>query len=130
MVTTHPYIPNAAPETRRAMLAELGIESTDELFVSIPQRLRAPDDLGLPPALPSESQLRRYFADALTHAADTSDPLSFLGGGCWKHAVPAVCDEIAGRGEFTSAFMGLGGSATTGAYQGLFEYQSLMSELV
>jgi glycine cleavage system P protein (glycine dehydrogenase) subunit 1 len=126
----HPYIPNAAPETRRFMLEQLGIESTDELFGSIPRRLRAPDDLGLPPALPSESQLRRYFADALAGDSNTSDHLSFLGGGCWNHAVPAVCDEIASRGEFTSAFMGLGGSAATGAYQALFEYQSLMSELL
>jgi glycine dehydrogenase subunit 1 len=112
------------------MLARLGIDSTDELFASIPQRLRAPDDLGLPPALPSESQLRRYFADVLANDANTSDHLSFLGGGCWKHAVPAVCDEIAARGEFTSAFMGLAGAAATGAYQALFEYQSLMSELL
>jgi glycine dehydrogenase subunit 1 len=74
--------------------------------------------------------LRRYFADALANDANTSDHLSFLGGGCWSHAVPAVCDEIAGRGEFTSAFMGLAGSAATGAYQALFEYQSLMSELL
>lgn len=130
MTTTHPYIPNAAPATRAAMLARLGLDSTDELFASIPSRLRAPDDLGLPPALPSESQLRRYFADALAGDANTSDHLSFLGGGCWNHAVPAVCDEIAARGEFTSAFMGLAGSATTGAYQALFEYQSLMSELL
>jgi glycine dehydrogenase subunit 1 len=112
------------------MLARLGIGSTDELFDSIPQRLRAPGDLGLPPALPSESQLRRYFADVLANDVNTSDHLSFLGGGCWNHAVPAVCEEIAGRGEFTSAFMGLAGSAATGAYQALFEYQSLMSELL
>src|SRR5947209_9459136 len=130
LTSTHPYIPNAAPETRRAMLERIGIDSLDELFASIPQRLRAPEDLGLPPALPSESQLRRYFADALAGDANTSDHLAFLGGGCWKHAVPAVCDEIAGRGEFTSAFMGLAGSAATGAYQALFEYQSLMSELL
>ena len=130
MTSTHPYIPNAAPETRRTMLARLGIDSTDELFASIPQRLRAPDDLGLPPALPSESQLRRYFAEVLADDANTSDHLSFLGGGCWNHAVPAVCDEIAGRAEFTSAFMGLAGAAATGAYQALFEYQSLMSELL
>jgi glycine dehydrogenase subunit 1 len=66
----------------------------------------------------------------LAQNADTADHLSFLGGGCWGHAVPAVCDEIAGRGEFTSAFMGLWGASTTGAYQALFEYQSLISELV
>ncbi len=130
MTTSHPYIPNSAPETRKAMLEAVGVASIDELFASIPDRLRAPEDLGLPPALPSESQLRRYFADVLAQNADTSDHLSFLGGGCWAHAVPAVCDEIAGRGEFTSAFMGLGGASTSGAYQALFEYQSLISELV
>lgn len=130
MNSAHPYIPNAAPETRRAMLARLGIDSTEELFDSIPRRLRVSGELGLPPALPSESQLRRYFADVLADDSNTSDHLSFLGGGCWKHAVPAVCDEIAGRGEFTSAFMGLAGSAASGAYQALFEYQSLLAELV
>jgi len=112
------------------MLGQIGVASSDELFASIPARLRAPSDLGLPPALPSESQLRRYFSRALAQNTDTTDYLSFLGGGCWAHAVPAVCDEIAGRGEFTSAFMGLGGATTTGAYQALFEYQSLLSELV
>jgi glycine dehydrogenase subunit 1 len=126
----HPYIPNSAPQVRTEMLQTIGVESSDDLFASIPARLRAPDHLGLPPALPSESQLRRYFSEVLAQNIDTADHLSFLGGGCWAHAVPAVCDEIACRGEFTSAFMGLGGASTTGAYQALFEYQSLISELV
>lgn len=112
------------------MLEQVGAASIDELFASIPTHLRAPADMALPPALPSESQLRRYFSSALADNVDTIDHLSFLGGGCWGHSVPAVCDEIAGRGEFTSAFMGLGGASTTGAYQALFEYQSLISELV
>jgi glycine dehydrogenase subunit 1 len=128
--TAHPYIPNSAPAVRAEMLAAVGADSSDDLFASVPAHLRAPDDLGLPAALPSETQLRRYFAEALAENVDTTDHLSFLGGGCWAHAVPAVCDEIAGRGEFTSAFMGLGGASTTGAYQALFEYQSLISELV
>lgn len=129
-MSAHPYIPNSAPQVRKEMLQTIGVESSEDLFASIPARLRAPDDLGLPPALPSESQLRRYFSEVLARNIDTADYLSFLGGGCWAHAVPAVCDEIACRGEFTSAFMGLGGGSTTGAYQALFEYQSLISELV
>jgi glycine dehydrogenase subunit 1 len=128
--TTHPYIPNSAAATRAAMLEQLGLESIDELFVSIPARLRAPDELGLPSALRSEPELRRYFAGALAQNVDTTERLSFLGGGCWGHSVPAVCDEIAGRGEFWSACIGMGGASTTGAYQALFEYQSLVSELV
>ena len=130
MTSAHPYIPNSAPATREAMLAAIGAASTDELFASIPAHLRAPADIGLPPALPSEPELRRYFAEALARNVDTSEHLSFLGGGCWAHAVPAVCDEIAWRGEFTSAFMGVGAASTTGAYQALFEYQGLISELV
>ena len=128
--TAHPYIPNSAPAVRADMLATIGVDASDDLFASIPAHLRAADDLALPAALPSESQLRRYFSEVLAQNVDTTDHLSFLGGGCWAHAVPAVCDEIAGRGEFTSAFMGLGGASTTGAYQALFEYQSLISELV
>lgn len=129
-MSAHPYIPNSAPKTRAEMLEAIGVASSEDLFASIPPRLRAPEDLGLPSALQSESQLRRYFSEVLAQNADTADHLSFLGGGCWGHAVPAVCDEIAGRGEFTSAFMGLWGASTTGAYQALFEYQSLISELV
>ncbi len=126
----HPYIPNSAAGVRREMLEQLGLESTDELFASIPERLRAPSVLDLPPALVSETELRRYFGDVLAQNTDTTEHLSFLGGGCWKHTVPALCDEIGQRGEFTSAFMGLGGASTTGAYQALFEYQSLICELV
>ena len=32
--------------------------------------------------------------------------LSFLGGGCWQHYVPAVCDEIVGRSEFLTTGLG------------------------
>jgi glycine dehydrogenase subunit 1 len=112
------------------MLETVDATCDEDLFASIPDRLRAPKDLGLPPALPSESQLRRYFSGVLDRNVSTAEHLSFLGGGCWSHAVPAVCDEIGSRGEFTSAFMGMGGGSTTGAYQALFEYQSLISELV
>lgn len=126
----HPYIPNSAPETAAAMLAEVGVSSLDELFAVIPQRLRVAAPVDLPPALASEAELRRVFGEALAENTSCEDALSFLGGGCWRHHVPAVCDEIASRGEFTSAFFGLGPASTFGAYQALFEYQSLLASLV
>jgi glycine dehydrogenase subunit 1 len=126
----HPYIPNSAPETAVAMLAEVGVTSLDELFSVIPARLRVTAPVELPPALASEADLRRYFHEALAGNTSCEDALSFLGGGCWRHHVPAVCDEIASRGEFTTAFFGLGPASTHGAYQALFEYQSLLAELV
>lgn len=130
MTEAHPYLPNALANTREAMLAEVGASDIEDLFSSIPADIRAPQDLGLPKAAVAEADLRRRVREILAKNVDTSNHLSFLGGGCWAHYVPAVVDEIAGRGEFWSAFIGLGVSATAGANQALFEYQSLISNLV
>jgi glycine dehydrogenase subunit 1 len=126
----HPYIPNSAAATRDAMLAELGLADLDDLFSVVPDRLRTREALDLPPSLEAEADLRRYFREALAENRSCEETLSFLGGGCWQHHVPAVCDEIASRGELYTAFFGLGPGSTFGAYQALFEYQSLMAELL
>jgi glycine dehydrogenase subunit 1 len=55
--------------------------------------------------------------------------LSFLGGGCWPHYVPAVCDEIVNRGEFLTAYYG-DTYGDHGKLQALFEYASMLGELV
>lgn len=125
----HPYIPSSAAGTSASMLDEVGVGDLDELFSVIPDRLRLREPLDLPPALASEAELRRYVDGALAENRSCDELLSFLGGGCWQHHVPAVCDEIASRGEFYSAFFGLGPASTFGAYQALFEYQSMMAEL-
>ena len=125
----HPYIPGSAPAAKAALLAEVGVADPDELFAVIPERLRLRKPLDLPPALESEAELRRAFHEQLARNTSCEDALSFLGGGCWRHYVPAVCDEIGSRGEFTTAFFGLGPASTHGAYQALFEYQSLISAL-
>jgi glycine dehydrogenase subunit 1 len=112
------------------MLGEIGAADLDDLFAPVPERLRVRAPLDLPPALASEAELRRFFDAALGANRSCDELLSFLGGGCWRHHVPAVCDEIGSRGEFTTAFFGLGPASTFGAYQALFEYQSLITELV
>ena len=55
--------------------------------------------------------------------------MSFLGGGCWDLHVPAVVDEITGRAEFVTAYGG-GPYADHGKYQAIWEFQSLIGELV
>ena len=37
----YPYIPNSAPAVRRAMLDAIGVDSAQELYGSIPERLRS-----------------------------------------------------------------------------------------
>lgn len=127
--SAHPYIPNSAPEIKRAMLDAVGVSTADELYGSIPERLRVPRLLDLPRPLRSEYELRRHLTGVLDRNESCEERLSFLGGGCWPHYVPAVCDEIVNRGEFLTAYYG-DTYADHGKLQALFEYASMLGELV
>lgn len=127
--SAHPYVPNSAPEIKRAMLDAVGVSTVDELYGSIPDRLRFPGLLDLPEPLSSEYALRRHVTGVLDRNESCAEQLSFLGGGCWPHYVPAVCDEIVNRGEFLTAYYG-DTYADHGKLQALFEYASMIGELV
>src|SRR5579871_3673980 len=96
----YPYIPNAAPQVRESMLRYLGIADEEELYAAIPERLRFQQRLDLPPRLASEHELVRHVRALLARNSTCEEYLNFRGAGCWQHFVPAVCDEIAARGEF------------------------------
>jgi glycine dehydrogenase subunit 1 len=125
----YPYIPNSAPRIKREMLDAIGVTDVEELYGAIPERLRVPGLLDLPTPLVSEYALRRHVEGMLAQNENCADTLSFLGGGCWQHYVPAVCDEIVNRGEFVSAYYG-DTYADHGKLQALFEYASMIGELV
>jgi glycine cleavage system P protein (glycine dehydrogenase) subunit 1 len=125
----YPYIPNSAPRIKREMLDAIGVTDVEELYGAIPERLRVPGLLDLPTPLVSEYALRRHVEGTLARNENCAGTVSFLGGGCWQHYVPAVCDEIVNRGEFVSAYYG-DTYADHGKLQALFEYASMIGELV
>ena len=125
----HPYIPNSAPAVKQAMLEAVGAADVDELYASIPERLRFRRLLDLPPALESEVALRRELEGLLGRSTSAREALSFLGGGCWDHYVPAVVDEVVNRAEFVTAYYGET-YTDHGKLQAFFEYASLVGELV
>ncbi|KON30363.1 glycine dehydrogenase [miscellaneous Crenarchaeota group-15 archaeon DG-45] len=125
----HPYIPNSVPEIRDEMLKEIGAGSVDELLSVIPERLRLNRALDLPEPLPAEHELRGHVERILSRNKACKEYLSFLGGGCWQHYVPAVCDEIGHRAEFVTAYAG-GAYSDLGKWQAFFEFQSMMGELL
>lgn len=124
-----PYIPNAAPGPRKHLLKEIGIEEIDALYDAIPAGIKLARPLRLPPPLPSEFSLRQHLEKILAGNISPPELLNFRGAGCWQHFVPAVCDEISSRGEFLTAYGGWPYS-DHGKYQALFEYQSMIGELV
>ncbi len=126
--TVHPYIPNSVPDVQAAMLKEIGVADIDELYADIPAELRLQKPMDLPPAM-TEYELQRHVEKLLGKNQPTSEHLSFLGAGCWQHFIPAVCDEVNSRAEFLTAYAGEP-YEDHGRFQALFEYQSLVAELV
>jgi glycine dehydrogenase subunit 1 len=125
----HPYIPNSVPDVKAKMLEEIGVKSIEELYADIPESLRFKRDLALPDPIPSEYDLKRHVESILAKNKTCGEHISFLGGGCWQHYVPAICDEINQRSEFLTAYAGEP-YEDHGRFQSLFEYESLMAELL
>jgi len=125
----HPYMPNSVPAIERQLLREVGVDSAEELFAQIPADHRAAEFPGFPPTLSSEVELSRHVGDLLSKNLDCRRNLSFLGGGIWQHHVPAVCDEIVRRSEFTTNVWGTP-SSDHGRNQAWFEFQSQLGELL
>jgi glycine dehydrogenase subunit 1 len=125
----HPYIPNSVPEVKERMLREVGVKDTDELYEDIPEELRMKRELRLPRPLLSELELKRHVERILAKNTSCEELVSFLGGGCAQHYVPALCDEISHRAEFLTAYAGEP-YEDAGRFQALFEYESLMAEIL
>jgi glycine dehydrogenase subunit 1 len=125
----HPYIPNSEPAVKEQMLRAVGASCTDEFYADIPENLRLRADLNLPPPFLSEHNLVRHVEGILAKNQSTRENLNFLGAGCWQHHVPAICDEINSRSEFLTAYAGEPYD-DHGRFQALFEYQSMMGELL
>lgn len=125
----HPFMANAVTKIRQEMLDSLGLSSIEALFEQIPyaHRLRkSPELMG---AMRSEMTLSRHLRETLGRNQHCGNNLSFLGGGCWQHHVPAICNEIVGRSEFLTSVWGTP-SSDQGRCQAWFEFSSQLGELV
>jgi glycine dehydrogenase subunit 1 len=125
----HPYIPNSVPSVKEQMLEEIGVQRTEDFYVEVPERLRFQGPLNLPEPLLSEYSLRRHVEGILDKNKTAKEYLNFLGAGCYQHYVPAICDEVNQRGEFLTAYAGEPYD-DHGRFQALFEYASMMGELL
>ena len=97
----HPYMPNSVPAIKKAMLKEVGVKEIKDIYGSIiPAKLLYKKRLDLPEPILSEYELKQHVQGILDKDATTEEYSSFLGAGCYKHQVPAICDEHNSRGEF------------------------------
>ncbi len=125
----HGYIPNSAQGIKQQMLKEIGVKDVAELYSEIPEELRFKKELNIPRDPASELEVVNHIESLLAKNKTTRDLLSFLGAGCWPHYVPGLCDEIVSRSEFMTAYAG-SEYTDLGRYQTLFEFQSMIGDLV
>ncbi|MBX9180283.1 aminomethyl-transferring glycine dehydrogenase subunit GcvPA [Paeniclostridium sordellii] len=128
-LNSHPYIPNSVKEVQDEMLKEIGLKSLEDLHEEVPSDIKLNRNMNLPKAIHSEYELKTNIEKILKKNSTCEDNLNFLGYGCYQHYVPAVCDEVNTRAEFLTAY---GGEPYNdhGRFQSLFEYESLVAELV
>ena len=107
------------------MLAAIGADSIEDLFDEIPQELRFNGLKAVPEAM-SEMEVSQLM-DARAQA--DGSPICFIGAGAYDHHIPAAVWQIAGRGEFYTAYTPYQAEASQGTLQLLYEYQSMMTAL-
>ena len=120
------YIPNS-PEERTEMLHQVGLNSAEELFDSIPKDLRLSRNLNTPAAL-SEIELLAGFEQLATHNR-AAGRTSFLGAGAYQHYIPTIVDHIISRSEFFTAYTPYQPEISQGTLQVIFEFQTLVCQL-
>lgn len=121
------FVPHT-PEDVDAMLSTLGLSSIDELFTVIPEGLRDPA-ISLDAAL-SEPEVVAHLSELASRNAPSGAGANFLGGGLYDHYVPAAVRALASRGEFATAYTPYQAEASQGTLQALFEFQTMVAELL
>ena len=121
-----PYVPNTDPD-RREMLDAIGVDSVAELFADVPEGYLN-SSLDIPPAR-DEFDLVRYAGELAAMNRVPGDYACFLGAGSYRHHIPAVVRQIAGRGEYMTAYTPYQPEVSQGTLQTAFEFQSLVCQL-
>jgi glycine dehydrogenase subunit 1 len=128
-VFPHPFIANSAIANWKNMLRELRIGSVQDLYSDIPGKLLVEKNLDIASRL-SESEVFNHVSGILSKNISYWDMLVFVGAGVWPHYVPAAVSEIISRSEFLTSYTQYQPEASQGMLMALFEYQSLMAELL
>ena len=103
----------------------LGIKNFDELFESIPDKLRT-DNVNIPDGL-SEMEMMQHIKKIASK--NKTNLINFCGAGFYDHYIPAAVNALSSRGEFYTAYTPYQPEASQGTLQAAFEYQTAICRL-
>ncbi len=116
------------------IMEALGIESIEELYRDIPVEARFQGDwdslpIGMGKPLP-EAEVAGIVEEALSRVTVYTSPPPFMGGGSWPHYTPVPILYSLLRGELLTSYTPYQPEISQGMLQALFEYQSLVADLM
>lgn len=124
----YPYL-SQTPENIKEMLDKIGVKSEEDLFDCIPESVRFKGELNLPKHK-SELEVRKIMTELADMNCSTNKKVCFLGAGAYDHYIPSVIGAIASRSEFYTSYTPYQPEVSQGTLQMIFEFQTMMSNLV
>lgn len=120
-----PFIPHTEKDVSE-MLSAIGAKKTDDLFVEIPTSIPSANLSYMPEGM-SEYEVTRLLSE---RAPNYKIGACFIGAGAYEHHIPAAVWNIVTRGEFYTAYTPYQPEASQGTLEVIYEYQSMMTELM
>jgi glycine dehydrogenase subunit 1 len=118
------YLPHSSEEIG-SMLEEIGVNSLDDLFSSIPLHSRRETEMSLPEPL-TEWELKAH----LSALSGEAGRMVFAGAGSYDHFIPQAVSSLAGRSEFVTSYTPYQPEMSQGTLQAIYEYQTLVCRLL
>lgn len=122
------YLP-LTPHDRQDMLATIGTDSVDDLFVDVPAEVQLDGPIRGLPMHAGEMTVEAHMKKLAKNNSAAGDMPFFLGAGAYRHHVPASVDHIIQRGEFLTAYTPYQPEIAQGTLQTLFEFQTQVARL-
>jgi glycine dehydrogenase subunit 1 len=110
------------------MLETLGVAHLDDLVAHVPEKLRATAAINLASGM-DEAEVAAEVTALAARNSGALDFVCFLGGGYYRHYVPAAVRAITARAEFATSYTPYQPEASQGTTQMIFEFQTLITQL-
>jgi len=119
------YVPTT-PSEQKEMLAEIGLQSMEQLYQNIPEQVKLDRPLEMPQGISELETMRKMKKIA---GKNVIFPTMFRGGGAYRHFIPSVVKQVIGKENFLTAYTPYQAEISQGILQSIFEFQTLICEL-
>ena len=109
------------------MLDELGLSTPTDLFKHIPNELYLNEDINIESSK-SELELIEYFNNVAS--MNVQDLICFAGDGHYDTYLPHTVKSLTMRPEFMTSYTPYQAEVSQGVLQALFEFQSIVADLI